>query len=126
MTDTLTRWLNLPEKKWKGEPLCLFDNDKFFFEFDDVTDYCDENCINLDDLLLVICEPTFASEHTLDPYDHFNDSLAEDIDPPDELIEAVEAFNNALREYVKPLSWWSSGYRPTKESLSSKEDVKCP
>ena len=57
-------------------------------------------------LRLVLCEPQYAPSLETD---YFDDVLPSDDDPPDELLEAIDAFNKALDGKV--FSWRPGKYR---------------
>lgn len=102
------RYAALEYKQWDGNtPLALYDDDKYFFSEDDLTDYCHENEIKTTDLMLVLCKPQYYSQ--ID-YDHWQDDLPEEWDLPDGLMKKV----NELNEYIKTLgvaSWFPDKYR---------------
>jgi hypothetical protein len=98
---------------WDREiPLYSEANDIFFFDIDDLRDYCAEHDKDPLSLRLLLCEPILAKSHSLD-YDHFADSLSEDMDTPDELLDTLDAFNLGLENYKAPLSWEPGKYRVT-------------
>ena len=93
----------MPKVEWDGEtPLVLFNDDKYFFDADELRDYCDEEGIGLCELQLVICTPNHP--HQLDPNDIFCDSLPEDGEVSEELYLAFEALNKVIANHPQ-LSW---------------------
>ena len=93
----------LSAKEWDGkEPLCIFDTDTYFFDEDDLYDYCEDNDVRPEEIQLVICQPVEFQE--LNPYEFFSDELAEDQELPNPIIEAANNFNEAVRQ-VLPFSW---------------------
>ena len=93
----------MPVKDWAGEPLVIFDGDRYFFDEDSLRDYLIDSGIELADLQLCICEPNYPSE--IDPADHFCDDLPEDGEiRDDQLLAAFELLNEMIRQ-SEPLSW---------------------
>lgn len=109
------RYMAMPFLSWDGKtPLCLHDSDQFFFDEDDIEQYCEENDVNASELRLVICKPQHA--HTVDPSDIYESLLPEDSDVPDELQAAFDELNKKILEYVTPLSWVPGKYRTKLEN----------
>lgn len=101
------RYAALPVVEWDGKtPLCLFDDDKYFFSEDEVLDYCEEEGVAPSNLQLVVCEPQYA--HQVDPDEEYQDLMPEDqymADVAPEIVEAFNALNEAIEKCDKPLSW---------------------
>jgi hypothetical protein len=110
--DSCERYLKKPFKEWDGEsPLTTYDDDRYFWDEDDLFDYCEENDISPEDLNLVIAEPQYATEITGECW---SDLLPDDQDIGDvypELAEAIEKVNELIRKKEKPLSWTAGKYR---------------
>lgn len=87
----------LPKKEWDGEtPLVLYnENDVYFYTFDEIQEYCQENNISIDSLLLVWTEPYIYPE--IDMYD-YKGGLPFDDDLPEELVCLINAFNLSVKE----------------------------
>ncbi len=89
----------------KKTPLYSESVDRYFYDIDDIDDYLDCHLDReLSTLDLVLCDPVYLQE--LD-YDHFVDDLPEDGELPDEALEALEKFNEILRQQG-PVSWQPS------------------
>ena len=103
-SEQLRKWRALPLVKWDYEtPLCLFQDDTFFFDIYEVRDYAEEHDMKVGELQLVLCTPIYA--HELDP-DDWIDDLPDDGDAPGWLQEAIRTFNAVLHaQRDKPLSW---------------------
>jgi hypothetical protein len=102
------KWLAMPLVEWDGTGMfCVFDSDRFFSEAYEFFDWCDEDGINPDDVMLVICEARGLSEVDVD---HWCDELAEDHEPPIAVMEALEVLNKAIRE-AKPQTYFESNQR---------------
>ncbi|WP_085631488.1 hypothetical protein [Pseudomonas sp. R16(2017)] len=99
----MAKFAAMPVKEWAGEPMVIFDGDRYFFDEDDLRDYLVESEIDLADLQLCICEPNMPSE--IDPSDVFVDDLPEDGEIRDQqLFAAFELLNEMIRQ-SEPLSW---------------------
>lgn len=98
------RWLALPLVEWDGiTPLCLHDDDQYFFDVDSIHEHAEEHEIPVSSLRLVVCEPNLARE--VDP-DYWTDELVEDGELPDWLEKALELLNRTIRiNRGDPLSW---------------------
>ena len=94
---------NAMEKQdWNGiDPLVIFDSDIYFFDADDLDNYCAENDVKAHELRLVHCIPNMAREVESD---YWEDALPEDGDIPKEMQEALDILNEAIRK-AAPLSW---------------------
>jgi len=96
-------FMALPVVEWSGKyPICLYNTYQYFFEYDDLKDYCEENEIDKKDLMLVLCEP--VELRTLD-YDFFEDCLADEQELPKEIENAIDEFNAKIAAYPHALSW---------------------
>lgn len=106
------RYDKKPFKKWDGvEPLTIQGQEIWFFHKHELLDYiCDEG-IDPKDLMLVICEPNYASELSDEIYcDELpEDTYIDDVFP--ELAEAIENVNKIIRENKTVLSWGEGEYR---------------
>ncbi|EEG85621.1 hypothetical protein PROPEN_02428 [Proteus penneri ATCC 35198] len=80
----------------------FFFGDKYFFDIDDIRNYCKEHEVSVDDLKLVLCKPNYPE--ALDPNDIFVDILPEDGEVSPELYEAFEKLNKVIDKHA-PLSW---------------------
>ena len=90
-------------------PLCLFADDRFFWDEDDLLDYmADLNDTEGDaaDLEVVTTKP--GRLHLIDT-DHWCDDLPED-GLPDTITQKMEELNEAIRA-TGPLSWWADNKR---------------
>lgn len=98
------RYAAMPKEEWNGEGMLYSDAaDKYFLDFDDAEGFLEDEDGTLESLRLVICEPQFLP--LLDPSDYGCDSLAEDGELPDAVIEAIEEFNKVIRK-VGAVSWY--------------------
>lgn len=100
------KFLAMPRELWDTvTPLVLFDGDRYFFDPDDLVNYCEQYEVEIDSLRLVICEPQHLSP--LDLCELYQDILPEDGDQysfDDDVRTALEAVNAAIAKSA-PLSW---------------------
>ena len=104
------RYLAMPRKEWDGKtPLVLHDDDRYFFDWDDVVDYAEGADCKPEELPLVICKPVY-----LRPLegDYWEDALPEDGELPFEVAAAVDALNKVISEQG-PVSWVAGEYVAT-------------
>ncbi len=98
----------MPKKEWAGEPLVVFDGDRYFFDEDSLRDYLVEEEVDLESVQLCICEPNYPRE--IDPNDHFCDDLPDDGEiNDDQILAAFELLNEMIRA-SGPLSWSEGKY----------------
>ncbi|UXY09028.1 BREX-1 system adenine-specific DNA-methyltransferase PglX [Kosakonia sp. ML.JS2a] len=98
----------MEKQVWKGEPLVIFDDDMYFFDISDLVDYCEEHNLLPSEIRLVICKPNMPPE--IDMNDHLQEIIpdgGDHNDIPEEIWQAAEALNKALRE--SPAISWSAG-----------------
>jgi len=93
----------MPKEVWNEEGGLYSDSaDKYFWSWEEVDDYCENEGIKEEDLRLVICVPNYPR---LLEEDYFCNELPEDGELPDDIVKAMEAFNKSLKESA-PLSWY--------------------
>lgn len=91
----MERFKALPFKEWDGvTPLCIYGDDKFFFSSDDIDEYLEEQGLNSDDLMLVVC--TELHYNTIDE-DYWEDVLPEDGEIPETLKIKLIELNNFIK-----------------------------
>lgn len=108
------RWESLPRKDWNCEDALYSEScDVYFLDIDQLSDYCLDHDIGVEQLRLVICEPISLSQ--IDS-SYWHDELAEDQELPWEVEEAMEKLNEVIR--AQPAVSWSPGkFVPTDESI---------
>lgn len=100
------RYAAMPRKPWDLKAMVYSDTlDKYYPDPEQAEDNLEEGQ-TLEDLRLIICEPNYARRIE---DDYFCDEAAEDGELPDELQEAIEAFNAAVIK-APPLSWSPGKY----------------
>ena len=91
----------MPRQEWDGEtPLYEEASDRYLFDAGEVEDLCDDEGKTFDEMQFQICAPNHP--RMIDT-DDFSDDFPEDGEAPDDLVAAIEAFNNATKDVV--LSW---------------------
>lgn len=111
-------WAALPRVEWDGEtPLCVWDDDRYFFSQDDVVYYAEslmDKGVDPLSIRLVLCEP--AAPPNFDMTDFLQDVLPDDSDAP----AGYEAVEKTVNDWIKsksPLSWFASDKAVSEESL---------
>ena len=104
------KYNELKTEAWDGKtPLYSNSTDRYFWNEEDLFDFCEEADANVDSLDLVICEPVYP--HELCASEIYADDLPEDTACDPELEEAFEELNKKIREQIekkKVLSWQPS------------------
>lgn len=99
----ITKFNAMPKEVWNEEGGLYSDShDKYFWSWDEVEEYCEDEGVKEEDLRLIICKPNYPRQLT---EDYFCDELSEDGELPDSIVQAMEAFNKVL-EKSAPLSWY--------------------
>jgi hypothetical protein len=95
----------MPKEVWNGKGMLYSESaDKYFSDWGEIEDYCEEEDVKIDNLSLVICKPNYLPLLDLD---YGCDDLAEDGELPDEIVEAIAKFNAVVKE-VGAVSWLPS------------------
>ncbi len=121
------RYLKMPEKAWDGEGFLWSEAlDMYFRSVEDIEDHLDSEEIDEPfDLLLVLCEPRYASQ--IEGDDHFCDDLPEDTELEDvapKLSAALDALNKVIHEEKEILCWWPGKNRTSVEVKFPKKEEK--
>lgn len=96
----LGQYCSLPQAEWDGVSVIYSDAlDKYYNSLDEIYDDCKEGQ-DLSELRLLICKPNYV--RPLEG-DYCCDELADDMDVPSAVEEAMGAFNKAVAGIV--LSW---------------------
>ncbi|MFZ2635562.1 MAG: hypothetical protein WAX33_04400 [Rectinemataceae bacterium] len=97
----------MKKEVWDGEtPLTLYDGDEYFFDWDSLACYCEDHGTTPEEVGLLLCKPTYASE--IDPNEYYCDDLAEDGEVDSGLVEKFNELNKYIRENKIILSWTPS------------------
>lgn len=102
------RYKAMPKKEWDGVVM-LYSQllGEYGSDPEEMLEQANENIgegdqlLMLEDLMLVLCIPVYAAELS---HDNFYDDLPEDGEMPAELEAAVDAFNEAIKNFA-PLSY---------------------
>ena len=118
--NDVARWTAYPEVPWNGEtPLCLDDDDRYFFSPEELDLFIEEHDLKIEDLRLVICvadtKPRFDVLQLVEDY-----LGSEDIEVEEEERVAIEkTVNDWVDDHLKQM-WYPGKTRPTLESVKSK------
>lgn len=100
--DLRLKWELLPTRAWDGTtPICLYNGDEYFFNDTDLDEYCEENGLRPENLMLVHCDPCIGRD--IDE-DDFADEIPDGGELPDSVLKAMREFNAVLNE-ARPFSW---------------------
>lgn len=114
----IEKYSKLERRPWDGKSMIYSEvADHWFRDMDDLNDYCEENEVSPSALRLVLGKPLYFRE--LSAIDHCEGVLPEEGDVPEEIEEAFERLNEAIRAYGKPLS-----YEPSKFALDLTAQVE--
>lgn len=95
-------------QEWDGKQPVYSDNyDKYFFDSDEIDDYCEENEVSSEDLMLVICKSNYLG---LINSSIWEDDLPEDGDIPKELQVKLDELNEFIKT-LPPVSYYPSKIR---------------
>lgn len=108
----------LPKEEWNGDPICLYDGDKFFFDLDDIICYCEDHDVRPQDLMLTDTRPDGLRR--VDD-DYWCDDLPEGVEVPDTVYDALEVLNKAIVG-VGDIVWWMKGSKRIVLSAESLSD----
>jgi hypothetical protein len=96
------RFNGYERKEWDGEtPLNISGTDQYFFDYDDLQNWLEDNDEALEDLQLVLCKPVTMNQ--LDE-DYFLENLHEDAEIPEQLQDAIDHLNEVVRSL--PTQCW--------------------
>lgn len=90
----IEKYNKLPFEEYVGQPVYSDLADKFFFDPDEVEEYCEENEINPEDLRLQVCKPSYYREIE---GDYWEEILPEDGELDSRLEKALEELNKVIR-----------------------------
>ena len=109
--NELARYEAMPRAEWDGKAMLYSQvSGKFYETPDDAAEDLDDADDDLSSLRLVICKPVYVPQ--LEP-DYCADDMANDQEVPATVIDAMEAFNEAVAGII--LSW-----EPGKAALEAK------
>jgi hypothetical protein len=100
------RFRSFPKQAWDEKiPITLFRGDDYFFDREQLEEWCEEHEITPSEVQLVICKPNYAREINNDFYgdDLPDDSSLEDVAPG--LAEKIAEVNKYIYDNRPILSW---------------------
>ena len=104
---SMERYNKKPFEEYKGQPVCIYGTDDYFFNQDDIDYYMDNNEItDKKTLKLVVCEPCYMREFEVD--DIYADELPDDLyihDVAPNIADKIEELNLLIRKERPILSW---------------------
>lgn len=106
--NKLERYRAMPSREWDGTGFLYSEASyRFFYDIDEILDYCEEEGIPSESLRLVICEPVYNLSEI------YSDLFPEDSGGglPEYLVKAENELNQIIRESREPLSWKPGKYR---------------
>jgi len=106
------RYFKREWKKYDSDvPVYSDKYDEYFYDYEDIFDFCGIEGIEPDELNLIICEPNYC--HTIDPYDYYIDISPDGVDDylPDEILDAFDKLNKTITECKTAISWEPGRYR---------------
>lgn len=111
LLDEIERYNQLQLVEWdRVTPLCIFNDDTYFFTTDDIIEYLDgDPDLEIEDLMLCVCKESSFKE--ID-YDHFADEIHEDWEPSEEMVLKLKEFNEFLRSEATN-TWFQGKERVT-------------
>lgn len=102
------KYASLPKTEWDGTtPIYSDAADRWFWNEDDLRDYCEDRGCFPNSLRLYLGRPVMA--HPIEPSDIYCDDLPDDGEIPTAVEDAFEKLNAALAECQEPLSWEVTG-----------------
>ncbi|WP_437918564.1 hypothetical protein [Sphingobacterium sp. LRF_L2] len=92
------KWEKLPIVGYDGKkPLFLYNSDnQYFFDIGDIIDYCEENEIDVSELMLVTCVKSSFSEIDIEDLTSSYEVVHEDWEPSDAFLAKLAEFNEWL------------------------------
>jgi len=99
------KYQSMPKEVWDEKGMLYSQSaDKYFSDWGEVEEYCEEEDIKIGNLMLIICKPNYLPLLDLD---YGYDELAEDGELPDAIIKAINDFN-AVVKATGAVSWLPS------------------
>ncbi len=114
------RYDAMPEEVWDGKGLIYSGSaDKYFHSWDDVDEYCYDEGIDIKSLRLMMCEEQYLP--MLDSSDYGSEVLAEDGELPDDVIDAIDKFNEVIKS-TGVVSWYPCDKKAIRNSMEALND----
>ena len=90
--------------------------DEFFEDSNEIEDYCADNEIDPKDLRLVFCNPLYFQQVDTDYWSDVMSHEEDDDDLPDELLKALNAFNDVIAK-LPPANYTPGNIRTEYKSI---------
>jgi hypothetical protein len=104
IASDIERYNKRERRHWNGtDGLFSEAYGEYFFDSEDLDDFCEDHDCSIEDLRLIICVPQYARE--IDPKEYYCDDLPEDGEVPDDIIEIFDELNSRIRDSKAVLSW---------------------
>jgi hypothetical protein len=105
------RYEALEYVEYTGQPVCIWDNDEYFFDDSAIESYIDD--YDLDEIDLLVCEPVHPQSFDYD--EHYADEMPEDTYFSDICPDIADAFEkaNELIRLKNPILSWQPGKKRT-------------
>ncbi len=120
------KYYALPMVDWdETTPICVFDDDRYFFNVDSVLDWMTELKSEADkegamaEVQLVLCTPLHL--HQLEE-DVWADELPEDGELPEEVAQKLAELNEAIKR-APVVSWWAGKTRINVDALWARVEL---
>lgn len=105
------KYLALELVEWDGKtPLCIYGDDTYFFDQDDIVNYCEDNDVESSQLQLVLCEQSKFGQINI--AEQFQDVLHEDWEHDAELERLEKQLNDYLAK-ASTNTWFATNKRVT-------------
>ena len=93
------RYFGLELVEWDEKtPLCLFEDDTYFFDRDEIEEYCEEHEVEISGLMLVLCEESSFVPLDLECLTSSGGVVHEDWEPSEQLEQKIKEFNDFLEK----------------------------
>lgn len=103
-------------KDWDGKSiLYVADFDKYFSDFQEIEEYCEENEHDKDVLAIYICEGNYYNEITDEYWEEIMTTDDDYVKLPKAIKEKLDELNEAIRNHKEPATWSPSKYRVNNE-----------
>lgn len=99
-------------KDWDSESMLYVENfDKYFSDFQEIEDYCEDNEHDKYKLEIFICDGNYYNEVTDEYWEDIMTTEDDYVTLPKSIQEKLDELNKVIKEYNKPATWSPSKYR---------------
>lgn len=97
---------------WDGESMLYVEDwDKYFSDFQEIEEYCEENEHDKNELSIFICDGNYYNEITEEYWEDIMATEDDYVTLPKVIQEKLDELNEVIRNYKKPATWSPSKYR---------------